>query len=115
MCLTGDAAMITTDRTALRTATLTVTGADAIEQFLSSTYGSGMHVHSDTDRPWLRHHRIDAGMLALDTLEQAAGSLDFRVAPLQAIAIGRISTCRVQRSTCGGRCGHGGRVGTRGR
>ncbi|GGQ77047.1 AraC family transcriptional regulator [Couchioplanes azureus] len=90
--------MTTADATAPQTTTLTLTGADAIEQFLRSTY-SGMHMHSDIDRPWLRHHRIGAGVFALDDVEQST-SLDFRVAPLHAILITRPLTSRMQRA-CG--------------
>ncbi|GIE81602.1 hypothetical protein Aph02nite_75520 [Actinoplanes philippinensis] len=90
--------MTTTERTAVQTITLTVTGADAIEQFLSSTY-SALHLRTDIDRPQLRHHRTDAGVFALDTVDLSA-DVDFHIGPLNAIVITRTMTSPMQRM-CG--------------
>ncbi|WP_433296044.1 helix-turn-helix domain-containing protein [Actinoplanes sp. CA-030573] len=92
--------MTTTDQAALQTSTHMLTGADAIEQFLSNAYTS-MRLRSDTDRPRLRYDRTDAGAFTLDTLEQTAAILDIRAAPLHTVAINRMATGRMQR-TCGG-------------
>ena len=90
--------MTTTDRAAVHTTTHTVTGADAIEQFLSGTY-TGLRLRTDIDRPQLRHDRTDAGTFALDDTEQNT-SMDFHIGPPNAILIGRMVTCQMQR-TCG--------------
>lgn len=67
--------------TAVRTAAGELTEAEAIETYLSTAYGSTMHIRSDLDEPLLRYSAADAGAFALDSLRQSA-VLDFRVDPM---------------------------------
>ncbi|MEW9555076.1 helix-turn-helix domain-containing protein [Nonomuraea sp. NPDC050783] len=83
----------------LRTTTTEITDKDAIETFLSDTYGSDMRIRSEREDPFLRFSVADAGAFFLATLQQSA-VLDFRIEPLNTVVVARMASARTHR-TCG--------------
>lgn len=77
-----------------------ISDAGAMEQFLVDAYGTSMRIRGDASRRLLRHRRINAGILAMETAYQSA-DLEFAVEPLNKIVVTRTSTSRLERASNG--------------
>ncbi|QFZ20025.1 AraC family transcriptional regulator [Saccharothrix syringae] len=89
-----------TDQPAASEAPVELTDVDAVEEFLTTAYGTGMRIRGTEDSSLLRYRDTRAGSVTLNTIEQSA-DLDFRVEPLNKLVVARMSTARVER-TCRG-------------
>jgi AraC-like DNA-binding protein len=83
---------------AVRTTEIEISGTGEVEQFLVDAYGTGMRIRGPVSKPLLRHHRIDAGLIAAESAYQSA-DLQFDVEPLNKLVVTRTSTSRLERSS----------------
>lgn len=88
------------DAAGVRRTSFEFSEAGAIEQFLVGAYGTSMRIRSTGDRHLLRHQRVDAGVMAVETAYQSA-DLSFAVEPLNALVVTRTVTSRLERATRG--------------
>lgn len=86
--------------TGQRATNLELTEPDAIRDFLTVAYGTGMRIQGNDERHLFRHRRIDAGTFAMEAAEQY-DCLHMEVEPLRQLVITRLTTGRVDRR-CGG-------------
>jgi AraC-like DNA-binding protein len=82
----------------IRTTDIEVSGSDEMEQFLVDAYGASMRIRPAGGRHVLRHHRTDAGPVAVERAYQSA-DLDFEVEPLHKIVITRTATSQLERGS----------------
>jgi AraC-like DNA-binding protein len=87
------------DIVAPHTVTFESTDADTIEQRLVGLYGAEMRIRGHDRRSLLRHRRITAGAIAVESAEHSA-DLEFRVEPLKQLVVLRSSSARIHRA-CG--------------
>lgn len=79
-----------------RTTTIEVTDADAIHDFLATAYGARMRLRRADQHQVFRHRRADAGLFALETVEQS-GTVRLASGPMSKIVVSRSTTARVER------------------
>lgn len=82
-----------------RTTELELAEADAINDFLVTTYGTGMRTRGGDRRPLFYHRRTDTGTFALEVVK-LYDQFHLVSEPLRAIVITRSVTARIER-----RCG----------
>jgi AraC-like DNA-binding protein len=83
-----------------RTTTRELTDADAIHDYLVTTYGTAMRMTCTDERYLFHHRRTDAGSFAMESVDHF-NLLDFAVDPLRRLVVVRVSTARLER--CSGR------------
>jgi AraC-like DNA-binding protein len=82
----------------IRTTDIEVTGAGEMEQFLVGAYGASMRIRPTGGQHLLRHHRTDAGPVAVERACQSA-DLEFEVEPLHKLVITRTATSQLERGS----------------